>query len=53
MGYQLPAAWSDVVSDLQKYASLPSSVQASSLFTNEFFDQDNVSSAACTSDISG
>lgn len=53
LGYQLPSSWADVVSNLQKYATLPSSVKASSLYTNQFFDQAQVSSTNCTSDISG
>lgn len=52
IGYQIPDAWSTVVTAVQTYQGLSKSVVASSLFTNKYFDDDHVSKNTCTSDIS-
>jgi NitT/TauT family transport system substrate-binding protein len=48
IGYQLPAAWTTIVSEMQQYDNLASSVDAKNLYTNEFFDSGGVSTQKCT-----
>ena len=51
IGYQLPAAWQTIVSEMKKYESLPAAITPTSLYTNQFFAQGSVSSTACSSGI--
>ncbi|HET9081685.1 MAG TPA: ABC transporter substrate-binding protein [Trebonia sp.] len=48
IGFQQPQAWNTVVSEMKTYEGLPASVDASSLYTNQFFANDKVSSTPCT-----
>jgi len=49
IGYQLPSVWSGGVQILQKYQGLSSSLSPASLYTNEFFTKDHVSTTTCGS----
>jgi NitT/TauT family transport system substrate-binding protein len=51
IGYQLPAAWETIVSEMKKYESLPASITPTSLYTNQFFTQGSVSATTCSSAI--
>lgn len=51
LGFQLPTAFSTIVDQLKTYESLPASVSAASLYTNQFFKENNVSSTKCSADI--
>jgi len=53
IGYQQADVWSKAVGILRRSAGLPKSVKASSLYTNEFFSRDHVSSAACGKAVQG
>lgn len=51
IGYQLPAAWQTIVTEMKKYENLPAAITPTSLYTNQFFTEGSVSSMACSSGI--
>jgi NitT/TauT family transport system substrate-binding protein len=47
LGFQEPSDWTKGVATLEKSAGLPKSVDAGSLYTNQFFEKDKVSTTTC------
>ena len=47
LGYQTPGQWSKALTLLKKYSTMPASVMAKEVYTNQLFTKNKVSSSTC------